>query len=255
MGDLEQRWGTFVNPKCANWGKIRSVLQKEMEKGHADEKRQVDQLAAAPPGAGEFLEAPFEHTCEKVAAAWHAVKATAEVFIHYGDKRKLDHVPRALEDLSRELAIATRETGKALAYHEALQNRGQRRASAEDYETLEDAFAFTGDPRFKGGRAEIWYVKKPFFRDFIFGVQSLEDEGKPLPTLRTLPKTHVQLGTLDERNLETIYRVLQGENWSRGRANNMLRKMGLGHTSMSVGDIVKIGNRLYIVDVMGFTEL
>ena len=50
--------------------------------------------------------------------------------------------------------------------------------------------------------------------------------------------------------------MMQGEIWSpEGQANAMIRSSGTGHTSMSVGDIIHVGNKWLMVDRYGFHAL
>jgi len=64
------------------------------------------------------------------------------------------------------------------------------------------------------------------------------------------------MGKIKEKNDDKIFALMQGENWSpEGEANGIVRKSGTGHTSMSVGDIIKIGNKTLFVDRSGFEEL
>jgi len=39
------------------------------------------------------------------------------------------------------------------------------------------------------------------------------------------------------------------------RSNQLLKNAGTGHTSMSVGDVIQIGNKYLYVDNTGFKEL
>jgi hypothetical protein len=55
-----------------------------------------------------------------------------------------------------------------------------------------------------------------------------------------LKKTHVLMGKVKERNPEKLFRLMQGEYWSpNGEAYDLVSRSGSGHTSMSMGDIVK----------------
>lgn len=54
---------------------------------------------------------------------------------------------------------------------------------------------------------------------------------------------------------ENLYVFMQGENWSpNGEARDLIRGLGLKHTSMSVGDIIEDTEtgQFYIVDFAGF---
>ncbi len=104
------------------------------------------------------------------------------------------------------------------------------------------------------GSTRIWYMRPEFFRDATMGVDWLKKKGL-MPTPATLSQTHVCIGMVKETYLEAVFRMMQGENWSpNGEARNYIRARGLGHTSMSVGDIVEKGGRFFIVDGTGFVE-
>lgn len=80
-----------------------------------------------------------------------------------------------------------------------------------------------------GDVSEVWYAKEPHFG---FG----ED-----PDPKNLAATHVHLATLSRPDPESIFRLMQGENWSpNGEANQIIHTSGLQHTSMSVGDVVVV---------------
>lgn len=102
---------------------------------------------------------------------------------------------------------------------------------------------------FSEGTTEIWYWKQEFAREFL-----LENFGQIDPS--NLSKTHSLIFKVDETNLESIYYKMQGEIWSpKGEARELITKSGTGHTSMSVGDIIKIGNSVYVVSGIGFKKL
>lgn len=69
--------------------------------------------------------------------------------------------------------------------------------------------------------------------------------------------THIHLGNIPQEIPEEIFMVMQGEVWSPlGQANNLIRRKGLSHTSMSVGDIVKMKDeRVLVVADVGFLDL
>jgi len=94
------------------------------------------------------------------------------------------------------------------------------------------------------GQTEIWYAKRIGIDPFSINIYNLS-------------KSHVLLGTTDELNPEEIYIMMQGENWSsKGEARNFIISRGLGHTSMTIGDIVKLpSGETKIVDVFGFKDL
>lgn len=75
--------------------------------------------------------------------------------------------------------------------------------------------------------------------------------------------THVLLGTIKggsvfavDTLLNAIFGIMQGENWSpNGEACNLINSLDLSHTSMSVGDIIQIGNDYHQVKWNGFSKL
>ena len=139
---------------------------------------------------------------------------------------------------------------------EAIAERVARSVlAAEPYRTLNDAAWETGDDGYEPGRVSIWYMKPSFFRDGLMGYRWL-DENDIIPDPRNLKKTHIFLGRISETNLDKVYRMMQGEKWSpRGEARPVIQRKGLKHTSMSVGDIIMVGNKVYLVDMAGFKEL
>lgn len=108
------------------------------------------------------------------------------------------------------------------------------------WQTLNDASILC--PELSPGTTEIWYAKT---------LKAPWDEPAKLTT-----DSHVLLGSIAETDLEAIFRALQGENWSPdGQARDLIRGKGLSHTSMSVGDVVKIGGRAWMVAFEGFAEI
>ena len=102
--------------------------------------------------------------------------------------------------------------------------------------------------RFAPGTTEIWYQTK----------ETWDTKGFSIPDFKIdeLSKTHVQLGKIYLTNLEDIFNAMQGESWSpEGEARNLISDKELVHTSMSAGDVVKIGNKAWACDNCGFKEL
>ena len=99
-----------------------------------------------------------------------------------------------------------------------------------------------------GTQIEIWYMRPEFFRDFSFGEIKEFDP-------KNLDKTHIMLGTIGglpglplsfsteirQRILNAIFPAMQGEFWGRdvAQANALVKARELGHSSMSVGDVVR----------------
>jgi hypothetical protein len=49
---------------------------------------------------------------------------------------------------------------------------------------------------------------------------------------------------------------MQGMFWSpEGQARDLIKGKKLVHTSMSVGDVIKIGSKVWMVDTVGFYPL
>lgn len=94
------------------------------------------------------------------------------------------------------------------------------------------------------GDTEIWYATHPTFK-----AEGVDPDN--------LPATHTLLGKIACVDLERIFMVMQGEMWSpAGQANQLIRNMGLHHTSMSVGDVVKLPNgSIFVCDMAGWKKL
>lgn len=57
-------------------------------------------------------------------------------------------------------------------------------------------------------------------------------------------------------DLNDIFMFMQGEVWSpNGEARELISALGVGHTSMSVGDIVQTDEGHFIVAQVGFNKL
>lgn len=94
----------------------------------------------------------------------------------------------------------------------------------------------------------VYYMKPEYFRDFNFGTKE--------PTLANLHKTHRFVRTIEAESLEEVFTEMQGERWSpNGEARDLISALGLGHTSMSVGDVVATGSTFYLVRPVGFVPL
>ena len=88
------------------------------------------------------------------------------------------------------------------------------------------------------------------------GGSSYLEKYNMLPTADTLTKTHSKIGSINTVDLSKIYGLMQGENWSpNGEANDLIDNSEVGHTSMSVGDIIKMNGIMHMVDKRGFLVL
>lgn len=128
-------------------------------------------------------------------------------------------------------------------------------------------------PVLEPGNTEIWYYNRGNSRDYGMGWDWMQkylkaepqtkilDSGRKfvyaqLPNANNLSATHTLLGTISETNLDEIFRLMQGENWSpNAEANQMIRSKGLSHTSMSMGDIIVVNGNAYMVDDYGFVNI
>ena len=124
----------------------------------------------------------------------------------------------------------------------------------EGYKSLNDVFP--------AGDTEIWYFKSTGTdteygqeADLMMGYEWCRKKGC-LPDPNHLEKTHVLLGKIALTDRDEIFMRLQGDEWSpNGEARPLIAGKGLHHTSMSVGDIMKIGDKVIFVDAWGFAEL
>ncbi|MGO9377053.1 MAG: hypothetical protein ACLP29_00715 [Dissulfurispiraceae bacterium] len=117
-------------------------------------------------------------------------------------------------------------------------------------------------------KSEIWYrrsykendegFKKE--RDLIMGFEWARDHDS-LPDADNLGATHVLLMEWEMSDPNKLFELFQGETWSPdGEARPIIRRLGLRHTSISVGDVIVIvadsGERkTLIVDNLGFVDI
>lgn len=121
---------------------------------------------------------------------------------------------------------------------------------AESFGSLADA----GD-KYSPGNTEIWYTTEETARDFMMGYDWLKKHDVPFD-MNNLAQTHVLIGKVAETNPNEVFSMMQAENWSpRGEARDLIRRLGASHTTMSTGDIIKIGNDAIMVDRFGFVNL
>ena len=95
-------------------------------------------------------------------------------------------------------------------------------------------------------RFEVLYRRKPTF---------LPDRTL---TVGRLHETHKPLCSVIATDLDDVFRKMQGESWSPwGEMRPLIERLGLHHTSMSVGDIVYDPelDRYFEVDIRGFREV
>lgn len=122
-----------------------------------------------------------------------------------------------------------------------------------DYSSLND-FVELGGEELQYGSTEIWYWKDEY-SDLMMGYDLAKERGI-LPNKYALEETHTKLGNIKCSDPTSVYRVMQGENWSpNGEGRDLISMTGLSHTSMSVGDIMVINGKTLMVDSVGFKEL
>jgi hypothetical protein len=82
------------------------------------------------------------------------------------------------------------------------------------------------------GRYRVFYAKEP---------EALAAYSKPYcMDAEQVQTTHIFVREVEADNLDEIFRIQQGENWSpNGEQRDLIWKLGLAHTSMSVADVVQ----------------
>lgn len=115
------------------------------------------------------------------------------------------------------------------------------------FKSINDAGVY--DPGLDKGATEIWFMRPGQSRDLGEGSKFLLRESIPMPSPGNLKGTHVLLGKIKEKSPHRIFALMQGENWSpNGEARNLVQRAGTDHTSMMQGDILKVGNRVLMID-------
>jgi len=83
-------------------------------------------------------------------------------------------------------------------------------------------------------------MKKNFFNYGIWGYDSLKREGK-LPDPKKLERTHAMIYDTNETNLDKLFKMANSPNWfDTPEEQKKLKSLGVSHTSMSIGDIIKV---------------
>ena len=82
-------------------------------------------------------------------------------------------------------------------------------------------------------RYQILYARRPTFH-------ASGEIGTARLTITNLQSSHVHLCEVEADSLDNAWRQMQAEHWSpNGEARPLLERLGLGHTSMSVGDVIR----------------
>lgn len=86
---------------------------------------------------------------------------------------------------------------------------------------------------------QIFYARQPTFHPS-------GKYGTPLLTLQSLQTSHVFVREVEAQTMNGAVWNMQGEVWSpNGEARSLIESLGLGHTSMSVGDVAQDSEGVY----------
>jgi len=93
--------------------------------------------------------------------------------------------------------------------------------------------------------------------EFYNKIQLMGFKGKIAITKEEFKANYKFVADVCSVNLEYVFMRMQGENWSpHGEARDLITALGVGHTSMSVGDIAQTADGSYhIVANFGFDKL
>lgn len=104
--------------------------------------------------------------------------------------------------------------------------------------------------------ANIYYCKPQYERAYRWGVAGCVTDHNPVPTAATVLESHVLVRTVETSSPDEAWMRMQAEIWSpNGEGAPLISKLGLDHTSMSVGDVVEIDGIFYMVEATGFAAL
>ena len=82
-------------------------------------------------------------------------------------------------------------------------------------------------------RYQAYYARRPTFHPS-------GEFGTPRLMAAAVQSSHVHLCEVEGSSLDDAYWRMQGKNWSpHGEARKLLQALGLRHTSMSVGDLLR----------------
>jgi hypothetical protein len=105
----------------------------------------------------------------------------------------------------------------------------------------------------------VFYARFPY--DLVYSRRSYGGGPTTIFTIEKLPQTHVFLCEVLATTIEDVYWQMQGEHWSpHGEARPLIEKLGLRHTSMTIGDVVQAPSpngrgRLFVCTTSGWEEL
>jgi hypothetical protein len=127
--------------------------------------------------------------------------------------------------------------------NESIQYSPKHRGS---YTSLADCY--------EPGATEIWYFKPGLAKRLLDALDDHQTE--LLPERNALEKTHIKVGTVDSDDQREVFGAMQSDRWSpNGEAKAMIKKLGLGHISMSPGDVIVFPDRTVMVTNRGFYDL
>lgn len=111
------------------------------------------------------------------------------------------------------------------------------------YKSLNDASEII--PILSEGTTEIYYWKDAL--KYICGPKHSD-------VIENFKNDFVLLGKISGKNKEKIFDALQSFNWSpNGEAYEFIVSKNLSHTSMSVGDIIRIDGTYYLCESIGWS--
>jgi hypothetical protein len=95
----------------------------------------------------------------------------------------------------------------------------------------------------------------PCFRVLYSKEPTFVDSDPPI-TIEQLHETHVFVREVRAPTLEAVFSLMQAERWPPREARSVIRKLGLTHTSMSVGDVIQDENgRFHECLMVGWREI
>lgn len=158
---------------------------------------------------------------------------------------KIDDVNDLLDDIDEDI--------KELS-------EGVIRFESFDTPLLESSNKVLSDFIDKPGDTEIWYEIKSNFDGWETRERMYKEEGSKYTSRfgekidpKNLELTHVLLGKIFESDPDKIFHIMN--NWGGEDVNVFLKEKGVRHTSMSIGEIIKTGDKILFVDDMGFRDI
>lgn len=121
----------------------------------------------------------------------------------------------------------------------------------------QDLFPEEYKKSFEAGNTEIWYRKN--FQENAEG--DIPFFLVSPPKLSSISESHVLLGKVAEQHKDTIFQMMQSENWAPlgmpdfSPHTLFLKRIGATHSSMSVGDCVIINGKGWMRIMNGWQEL